>query len=110
MLGLSKWRRLEYKKLTSLCRQYAPPRFCFCPTNESSTYLTSNHPAPCSLAQTWYFECGRWLDTGANRSVLLNVSRDDPAKKQTQYRVTLHTSNKRNAGTSANVWVALQVR
>ncbi|KAG2432966.1 hypothetical protein HXX76_008694 [Chlamydomonas incerta] len=57
---------------------------------------------------TWYFECNAWLSATEEDCKLervLPASLDDPAKKKTQYKVVVVTSDKMGAGTDANVFI-----
>ena len=58
----------------------------------------------------WYFDCNQWLDAHLGDCAtqrLLKASLEDPRSQQTNYLVTVHTSDKAGAGTDANVFVIL---
>eukprot|EP00878_Enallax_costatus_P043853 GHUV01051949.1.p1 GENE.GHUV01051949.1~~GHUV01051949.1.p1 ORF type:complete len:660 (+),score=218.20 GHUV01051949.1:276-2255(+) len=57
--------------------------------------------------QPVWFVARRWLDVVHGLEVLLEVQAADPAKSLVQYQVEVHTSDVKNAGTDAQVFVQL---
>ncbi|KAL3141352.1 hypothetical protein ABBQ32_004935 [Trebouxia sp. C0010 RCD-2024] len=60
------------------------------------------------LHETVYFPCGRWLGKRDAREVVLEGSRTDPRPPLHKYRVTVITSDIRNAGTDAEVSIDIK--
>ncbi|GLC54185.1 hypothetical protein PLESTB_000832700 [Pleodorina starrii] len=57
---------------------------------------------------TWYFDCNAWLSSSEDDRRLervLPASLENPALKKTNYKVLVVTSDKRGAGTDANVFI-----
>lgn len=57
---------------------------------------------------TYFFPCGKWFDKDeGDRATerILPVAPFDPKSGKAQYKITVHTSDIKYAGTDANVYI-----
>lgn len=60
---------------------------------------------------SYFFPCNKWFDKGEDDRVIervLPVAPRDPKSAKAQYKVTVHTSDIKFAGTDANVFIDIQ--
>eukprot|EP00873_Tetraselmis_striata_P010472 jgi/Tetstr1/430736/TSEL_020527.t1 len=53
----------------------------------------------------YFFECNAWLDKAHGIEKTLKATPNDPKAQMVKYKITVHTSDKRGAGTDANVFI-----
>lgn len=59
---------------------------------------------------SYYFACGQWFDRKEGDGLVertLVASKPDPAAEKCAYKVTVHTSDMKFAGTDANVAIEI---